>query len=562
MSDSDPWGHDPAYDPWGSIPHPGYNNELKQFRKKGEDLNECNQCGALYHPSTEMHVCGLCDCGHDEQDHVTLPSGFSRCNHCDCDLYEGWTGKIGKKQATFNFDKEASVVPMVQCDRCFTLGYDLDNLHHMLNEGWKKPNDNKYDDTIFCPDCWKKNDFCHECGYPELGKYNQCIDCDGDDEEYEEKYKNSWGFGKKQAINYFSLDEPNSAIMPGMAQNGSVEEPTAESGLATNFPTMRDYEDMESTTASKTAGWMNMAFCNECGDTPEYGDFVPSDWHEDELGEKHLCHKCFNPKIHCPKCLEPTIGKYGQCTGCDGDDEDYSEDYAGDWGLKKKGTRLNVIRCDEPGCGNTTVTNDDSESTSSLGGSFMMNEQKNPRWGITETGGSTWPSSAHGAKHYCPGHAPSYCCNDDLSDHHFTKSGCGSKLIYGKCPNCDGVTEESIINNYQDVWGLKDFNKESSKLAWDSVLGMRKNATALIQCDGCKKTETFPEDSAPDEFDFDHFYDQGWEGSWMHHGPHFCPNCIKTRCPSCYDHTDGGYCKDCAGGEPEDIWPEDSDEKE
>jgi len=74
-----------------------FNDLSNQFRLKGNGDIACNHCGTEYHPDTEFHACGLCGCGHDDEDHTTLDDGWSECKHCDCDLYQGSIGKYSGK---------------------------------------------------------------------------------------------------------------------------------------------------------------------------------------------------------------------------------------------------------------------------------------------------------------------------------------------------------------------------------------------------------------------------------------------------------------------------------
>ena len=55
----------------------------------------------------------------------------------------------------------------------------------------------------------------------------------------------------KEAINYFSLDQPNEAIMPGMAQNEPNPDPGMEDNVTQDFPGMHDYERGLSAAASR-----------------------------------------------------------------------------------------------------------------------------------------------------------------------------------------------------------------------------------------------------------------------------------------------------------------------
>jgi len=90
----------------------------------------------------------------------------------------------------------------------------------------------------------------------------------------------------KTAINYFSLDESNAAIMPGMS-NGqddsssdvNSKSPFEDTGRATNFPSMRDYEDMLSTTASyQTSLFCDFPLCNERIVGQSVHDELPHGW--------------------------------------------------------------------------------------------------------------------------------------------------------------------------------------------------------------------------------------------------------------------------------------------
>jgi hypothetical protein len=74
-----------------------YGIEEEPKDHEGNVYIACDSCGTEYHLGTEYHTCGLCECDHNDEDHTTLDNGFSECKHCDCDLYQGHIGTIGKK---------------------------------------------------------------------------------------------------------------------------------------------------------------------------------------------------------------------------------------------------------------------------------------------------------------------------------------------------------------------------------------------------------------------------------------------------------------------------------
>ena len=408
-----------------------------------------------------------------------------------------------------------------------------------------------YDAAAYCPkhaplhciDDWEKDK--EGCGGINIGRYNQCIDCEGSnkqyakdnkiiDEEITKEYRDAFGFGK-EAINYFSLDQPNQAIMPGMAQEdpaddglgfGSVGNPDSgmEDNVTQDFPGMHDYERGLSSAASKTSSFEKIIFCDECGKpNPNFDEYTPKNWgraslngfdlplrdaiHNNprtaELGEYndnnelHYCPDCKNNRhldtnISDPfkmtfGCGEP-IGRYGQCEQCDQTNEDVIKNYKDAFGFDKDSSKKIaslLVGCDD--CGTT-------EEVPYTGYNFKDFMDK----GWDGTGDDQGP-------HFCP------------------------KCMKKRCSVCWVPAKNSICEDCSDD-------------PWVQV----KQATTYVHCDNC-------DNAIPAEYIKPRSH-IGWYGLGnLRLGPHYCDNCMKDRCHECGE-TLGSYgqCPQCKGTD-EDI---------
>ena len=513
-----------------------------------DDYKKNNGCGELLGKYGQCPIC-------DKQDEKTLK-----------EYSDAW-----------GFDKKASDNSFV-CQACC---YD-------------KPIDqmNKYKSSVYCNDCYNQfkkrekreysdawgfdkkataeDDKCDLCGEPvdnglfDLDANGCCMGCHDCEEEvnhggragscnfcgnsdteqakiYRKEYVDAWGFDKK-ADNFFSLDQPNEAIMPGMAQDknntdglgfGSTSNPeSGKEGVPTNSPSMQDYENGLSSAASKKTSYY-VVRCDECDKEKTCDDY--KEWRDDERTSgteyaKHFCPDCKDKyclecgdRIHshhelesqiCDEChyCDETQGKYNQCTRCDGEDEEYfkqlSKEYSDAWSSKesnvKKATRYAV--CDD--C-------DKSENLMDWEGGTVhaVNYDR-----LLGEGG--WAQS--GYADYCPDCKNKYCpeCGDTLEPENYGKK-CGK---YGQCATFED-SNEKIEDEYSNLW------KESSKKF--------SYYERVAYCDGCDKENPDGDEYPPHNWvkatakaaKDPHNYKKDKE-------QHFCDECNDSHC---VDKWDGHY---------------------
>jgi len=320
--------------------------------------------------------------------------------------------------------KQAGVTEAVFCDRCGRYGYHPDSWDNLLEEGWKEPknNENKYyqedNDSIYCPECWKEDDFCHRCGIRWLGKYNQCPECDGEDKEYKNNVVDAWAPKKTSSSIY----------------------------------------------------------CDEDGcDCPRCMEYLCWNCLEDIGGDVDSDHNC----VDCHNCLT-NEGKYGQCQICNQTDDEFEENTKDAWaphGFDKKEAMkrilyydaLNempdsmkikvasfekIIFCDE--CGKPNPNFD--EYTPKNWGRASLNGfdlplrdaiHDNPR--TAELG----EYNENNELHYCPDCKDNRHLDTNISNPLKMTFGCGEPLgKYGQCEQCD-ETDENYEKGVKDAWAPK-----------------------------------------------------------------------------------------------------------
>jgi len=407
-----------------------------------------------------------------------------------------------------------------------------------------------YEACAFCPkhaplhclDDWEKEK--SGCGGNNLGRYNQCIDCEGDDKQYAKEnkivdehiikdYRDAFGFDK-EAINYFSLDQPNQAIMPGMAQEdpandglgfGSVGNPDSgmEDNVTQDFPGMHDYERGLSSAASKfnkIAYYERITHCDGCDKrSPDEDENLPRGWAKasgakagtaeyNHNNDEHYCEDCKKDR-----CLDQwdgytiknigcgnKIGKYGQCTGCDRTDDQYLQEYIDVW---EKNAHYEYLKMDQDDPwvqvkqATTYVHCDNCDDAIQA---EYVKPLSHPGWYGLE--------NLNFSPHYC-----SNCMKKRCHE-------CGETLgSYGQCPQCKG-TDEDIKKDYEDAW---EFNKNASYLRYGPT-GEEED----LQCDhqGCNE---LVQDQGYHE-DLPDGWSMGGEGD-----ENFCPKHSEKHCASVYD---------------------------
>jgi hypothetical protein len=380
-----------------------------------------------------------------------------------------------------------------------------------------------------------------------LGKYGQCTNPDcgrfaGEDENYLEDYAK--GFMPKKAINYFSLDQPNEAIMPGMAQSevssgATIDDaylddglelgskPNPDSGMEDNvtqdFPGMHDYERGLSSAASrKQAYYEKVIRCDQCNRlTPTEDEYLPNNWGRACLDvnwpqsgpsdfdeEKHYCPDCRANRHLDENTNDPfkitfgcgtLLGKYGQCPVCEETDEEYEKNYAN--AFRKKAYM--TVTCN--GCG-------DSEYWDSIN---LEN------WANVDD-----PDNVH----LCPTCKTTHC------------HGCGELLESPKNNNCSYCTFCHRMNHDLGTYGqCIDKEGEDEEYLKNYADSFKKKASYQISCDNCKNAEEIPYIGPA----FKHFVEKGWGGVDDDQGPHFCPVCMKNTCPDCFWPLKNGMCENC-----------------
>ena len=470
---------------------------------------------------------------------------------------------FGKKASTFHHcdhqDQTGTCKNISQYD-------DEDELYNWRSDSFYDTKHNMVhigNDRHYCPE--HKNLYCRQCdipmqkediadGYTECfnchncndnkGKYGQCQRCI-DNEEVEQEYSDAWGL-KKKALNYFSLDQPNEAIMPGMAQN----EPNPDSGMEDNvtqdFPGMHDYERGLSAAASIKQSYEDydindneVVCCDLCnrsygGDSDEFTDNAEEadrpnlkniknisvadyGWHNfyvkkcKSFGNEwvHVCPSCINSGDACKEFGHKPfgkIGKYGQCTICKGSDKNIEQDYSDAWGFDKKSSFEKVIFCDECGKHNPNL----DEYTPRGWGRASLNgfplESRDAIYLDPKNVPSEYNSIDE--RHYCPDCKEGRHLDENIHDPGKMTFGCGDEIgQYGQCTSCDGE-DEDIENEYKDSWGLK---KKASFIS-------------LIECDNCfQQYNKFPYMNKLDRSG--NAVKDGWK-TYQNGYNHHCPSCI------------------------------------
>lgn len=302
--------------------HEGCNKELEDdgnFSDRYEDAHHfCEEHGPLhcsigaFDSNVTPELFHHAGCG-------TLLNPISgRCPNCEPNKYDKIDWKLKKK---------ASVINAIMCDRCQKIGGHADSwifLHDL--EGWREAIQDR--DIDYCADCWKENDFCHKCGSDQIGKYDQCEDCEGSDEEYEQDYKDSWGLKKAYISEYEEPEYPDYSIYlehcdyPGCTETRNTENPVIYDPLVSIETPDHDYKHY------CKHHYNDSDLCRSCGEITQE-DYYHLNRHA--LGHHSGCELL----KYCPVCFDP-LGQYGQCTSCDGEDKDIEQDYSDAWGLKKK----------------------------------------------------------------------------------------------------------------------------------------------------------------------------------------------------------------------------------
>ena len=520
---------------------------------------------------------------------LTASNLCRKCNKDTFDYIDAWGLK--KKASTFHHcdhqDQTGTCKNIAQYD-------DEDELYNWRSDSFYDTKHNMVyigNDRHYCPE--HKNLYCRQCdipmqkediadGYNECfnchncndnkGKYGQCQRCI-DDEEVEQEYSDAWGL-KKKALNYFSLDQPNEAIMPGMAQN----EPNPDSGMEDNvtqdFPGMHDYERGLSAAASvKKSSFEKVIFCDECGKhNPNLDEYVPRGWGRASLNgfplesrdaiysdptkvtseynnmqELHYCPDCKEGRHLDENIDDPwkmtfgcgdEIGQYGQCPSCDGEDEDIENEYKDSWGLKKKASFISLIECDN----------------------CFQQYNKFPYMNKLDRSGNAvkdgWKTYQNGYNHHCPSCIDNNKHYDKWNEDFYflSNAGCGKLLgKYGNCNGC-GKKDKDIENEYSDSWG---FDKQGSSY-FDPIAYVYD---ADIHCPKCAEYASKNLDNAEDS--------EGnpvgviFNGDSWEYKDSYCGTCgdpiIRYRCAECGEHKPGAevadnpnstysyICNDCLG---------------
>ena len=504
---------------WGMVCH---DCLLKDPHIEKRD-DYCNKCGESNIFIKGSKNCLNCDKGKLDPHNIGMLGQCLQCDGSDEELYSDSWG-FGKKASTFHHcdhqDQTGTCKNIAQYD-------DEDELHNWRSDSFYDTKHNMVhigNDRHYCPE--HKNLYCRQCdipmqkediadGYTEcfnchncndnIGKYGVCQRCTPN-EDFEEEYTDAWGFGKK-ALNYFSLDQPNEAIMPGMAQNEPNPDSGMEDGVTQDFPGMHDYERGLSAAASVKQAY-HAIHCDDCDIKydDQYSFLNQQGWIYDLHRDVHYCPDC--KKDRCPQCCEElddddkkfnrihhndtcqdchdclnTLGKYDQCLICDGSDKEREEDYSNGWGFDKKahksdgtlgwgkGQRIvqasfeKVIFCDD--CGDPDPD---------------LGEYVNKNWGRASLNGFSKDDPKNPTKyddwqelHFCPNCKEGRHLDDNITDPFKMTFGCGSKMnSFGECSKCFG-DDQSYIDDYASGWG---FNKKA---------GVENINFRRVTCDDCGK---------------------------------------------------------------------------
>jgi len=555
--------HDKLVDEYGTTLQPIYPWDVHGYHDSlycdncseyilGEDT--CGHCEDT-HPGPNMHWddkhdCYICPPCAGDTTFCPRCKSWKEGKYGQCETCDGSNEEYQKDyKDAWGFDKKASTFHHCDEEGCKNIVYhdDEDAL-----ENWFLGKQ----DSDYCPEHAKER--CPNCTNLK-GKYGQCLVCDGLDENIKKNYDNAWGL--KKAINYFSLDQPNEAIMPGMAQDtgdtdglgfGSTPNPDpGKDGMATDAPSMQDYERGLSSAASKEAfikifcdscyseipryegydpgngshycnecsikqpevyndawgfdkkaSFERVIFCDRCGEhDPNFDQYINSKWGRaslngfkdktpgldyDDSEELHFCPTCkkgrhldenINDPLNMTFGCGQKLGKFGQCTLCEGSDKKF---YNSAWGFGKKSNADLTNRSIQ--CGNHKTGDDEI-----CHNSFQIGLRERPVQKAIENG---W--TIQNQQFVCPKHTDINRCNK-----------CGWKIENSStiCPHCDFVT-----HNYNKAWG---FDKKATM-------------TYGADCDhpGCNEHE--------DGLDYDMDHPIGWETVHYQNGD---PDSLSHVCP-------------------------------
>jgi len=416
------------------------------------------------------HVKGLSGCGNKiDKNNICIDS--------TCQLYVPYeTTKKYKEEYKDIWKKKSSYLVRVKCDHpfCETKSEDEYPIDTDVSPprwgsaglGISDPDDQFH----YCPE--HKNNYCLDndtididgCGF-RLSDYGECNTawCERrglSDEQIEKQYKDLWN--KKEAINYFSLDQPNESIMPGMAQTqvtngatiddaslddglgfGSVGNPDSgmEDNVTQGFPGMHDYERGLSSAASK-----------------------------------------FNKISYYERIIH--------CDGCDKRSPYENEDLPRGW----------------------------AKASGANAGTAEYNHNND--------------------EHYCEDCKKDRCL-DEWAGYTMKNIGCGNKIgKYGQCTVCDR-TDDQYVQEYKDIWNKTSYYE---KITYKNKKNSKKiTASLAVKCDSCDRIEEIPYTG----FNYNYFYDKGWDGTSDDQGPHFCPDCMENKCPDCFGELNKDMCDSC-----------------
>ena len=493
----------------------------------GNDRHYCPEHKNLY--------CRQCNIPMQKED---IADGYTECFNChNCNDN---IGKYGVCQRcipnedfeeeytdAWGFGKKASYEgDWIYCDHPCCDG--IEHADFRDDTGWESAKANKIHFCIdhaplHCTDDWDwgNTEFLKVgCGDKlNVGKYGQCVTCEGSDKKIEKEYSDGWGFGKK-ALNYFSLDQPNEAIMPGMAQNEPNPDSGMEDGVTQDFPGMHDYERGLSAAASKENDlW------SEDDDLGLQSEMETDGGTVAQMNKIPKCYFCeedasFDANTDVLYGGSNSPWAY-MCTPCW---MDKSDGKLG-WG---KGQRIvqasfeKVIFCDD--CGDPDPD---------------LGEYVNKNWGRASLNGFSKDDPKNPTKyddwqelHFCPNCKEGRHLDDNINDPFKMTFGCGSKMnSFGECSQCFG-DDQSYVDDYASGWG---FNK---KAMWDED-------NYHFRCDECLKIGGV-------EGEEDKAHDKGW---MMDYGLMYCPNCFENKiCHNCWNpklDTSFNQCKYCQGDDEE-----------
>jgi len=474
----------------------------------------------------------------------SISDGYDECFHChDCEANKGKYGQCKRCEPDEDWEdefaqswkkKEATIQAKVICDHMgcdkeYNGGWGIGTKKDLPNDWARATRDTHPDDdqdlmadSHFCPD--HKDLHCvdeapyYGCGY-KLHNDGTCgtLMCTYRNMDRHAEWKNENDFMNawtvKEAISYFSLDQPNEAIMPGMAQDtgdtdglgfGSTPNPDpGKDGMATDAPSMQDYERGLSSAASKLSshnpdllcflsdggvkcpsciqksfpgkdiehdklvdeygttlqpiypwdvhGYHDSLYCDNCSeyilgeDTCGHcEDTHPGpNMHWDNEHDCYICPPCAGYNTFCPRCKSWKEGEYGQCLNCDGSDKNYEDNFSKAW-LKKRASFEKVIFCD--GCNKPNPNLDEYTPRGWGRASLQGFPYNNP------TGENALHYDESMERHFCPECKKNKHLDTHTNDPHNMTFGCGEELgEYGQCQDCDGSDEE-IENDYSNAW--------------------------------------------------------------------------------------------------------------